>query len=372
VPTAKIVLESPVLESFRVAQVRGMFDVPAAASVRHEWDVSLPVEEKPWQVGLVVGPSGSGKTVIGRRLFAGALFHEGYAWPEQAALVDAFPAHLGGAAITQALSSVGFSSPPHWLKRFAHLSNGQRFRCELARVLLEDADCVVFDEFTSVVDRDAAKTSSAAVARALRSRGKPKLVALSCHYDVVDWLQPDWVFDTASMTFAWRSLRRRPPIRLDVREAHHRAWSLFSGHHYLSRTLNRAARCFVALWDGNPVAFTSCLNSLGARRKGRREHRTVVLPDYQGVGIGNALSEWLGAYLAGQGLRFVSTTSHPAMIRHRQRSPLWRTLSKGHQSAQKKKGRATTSAARLTARFEYAGPPWERGRDWPLSPAANG
>ncbi len=61
--------------------------------------------------------------------------------------------------------------------------------------MLEDAELVIFDEFTSVVDRDAAKISSAAVAKALRRRGRPRLIALSCHYDIIDWLDPDWVYD---------------------------------------------------------------------------------------------------------------------------------------------------------------------------------
>lgn len=364
-PSLKITLESPIQRSFRTAQVAGMFDIPPAASVSHEWDVSLPTEEKPWQIGLIVGPSGSGKSVIGSRIFPDALFHTGYSWPEESALVDAFPAHLDGQSITGALSSVGFSSPPHWLKRYAHLSNGQRFRCELARVLLEEVPCVVFDEFTSVVDRDAARVSCAAVSKALRARGKPQLVALSCHYDIVDWLQPDWVFDTANNTFAWRLLQRRPAVTLEVHQASARAWPLFSGHHYLSRTLHRAAKCFVALWNGNPVAFASCLPAMGYKGM-RREHRTVVLPDFQGVGIGNALSAWLGGFLKGQGLRFTSVTSHPAMVRHRVKSPLWRCLTKGHQQRQSRKDRASSqSRGRLTARFEYIGPAWLPGNPWP-------
>jgi ABC-type ATPase involved in cell division len=184
-PSAHVLVESPIERSFRVEQVRGLFDVPEQASIRREWDVNIPVEGTDWEIGLIVGPSGSGKTTIGRCLFPDALFHTGYQWPETNAIVDGFPEHLEGREITQALSSVGFSSPPHWLKRYSHLSNGQKFRCELARLMLEEAELVVFDEFTSVVDRDAAKVSSAAVAKALRRRGRPKLIALSCHYDVL-------------------------------------------------------------------------------------------------------------------------------------------------------------------------------------------
>lgn len=340
-----------------------MFDVPNAASVKHEWHVDLPIEDKPWQIGLIVGPSGSGKTTIGRRLFPDALFHEGYEWPADAAVVDGFPAGLDGAEVTQALSSVGFSSPPHWLKRYSHLSNGQKFRCELARLMLEDADTVVFDEFTSVVDRDAAMISSAAVSKALRRRGSPRLVALSCHFDIVDWLDPDWVYNVATDTFSWRCLQGRPAVDLQIHEATGAAWSLFRGHHYLTANIHKAARCFVATWRGAPVAFTSYIHFPHPKVVGaKREHRTVVLPDYQGVGIGNAMSEWLGEHLRAKGLRFLSTTSHPAMIRHRHRSPRWRVNRIGHTSpvySNTKSLLKTQSCSRITAGCEYVGLPQE-------------
>lgn len=374
-PAARIVLESLVVPSFRVATVRGMFDLPAEPSVRHEWDVSIPVEDRPWTIGLVVGPSGSGKTTIGKRLFGDALFHAGYDWPGERAVVDGFPECLDGKTVVQALSSVGFSSPPHWLKRFSHLSNGQKFRCELARLILEDAGTVVFDEFTSIVDRRAAAVGSAAVAKAVRARGKPRLVALSCHYDVTDWLDPDWVYDTADGSFSWRCLRGRPPLELRVYEAHVAAWPLFRGHHYLSRDINRSARCFVAVWGETPVAFTSFLTFPHPVVKNvRREHRTVVLPDFQGVGVGNRLSEWLGAYVTSLGYRFRSVTSHPAMVWHRCRSPLWRCdgmdmLSQHTATTRKMAGsngwrsamKRSSSAGRVTGQFEYVGPSLKDG-----------
>ena len=374
-PRSHVVVESPIRSSFRVDQVRGMFDVPDKVAIRHEWDVDIPIESQAWTIGVIVGPSGSGKTTIGRRLFPGARFHVGYDWPEDAAIVDAFPADLDGKAITGALSAVGFSSPPHWLKRFCHLSNGQKFRCELARLMLESDDTVIVDEFTSVVDRDSAKVSSAAASKAIRRRKSPRLIALTCHYDVIDWLDPDWIYDTANASFSWRSLQGRPEIRLDIHKADRRAWSLFRGHHYLSRDINDSAQCFVATWNGNPVAFTSYMHFPHATARNiKREHRTVVLPDFQGVGIGNRLSDWLGGWLVSQGWRFRSVTSHPSMIAYRSRSLLWRReslgfmtqhtakhksmnggigLSKTQASAMKR----SSSANRLTASFEYVGPP---------------
>lgn len=333
-----------------------MFDVSNRDTIKHEWTVDLPIEGKDWSIGLIVGPSGSGKTTIGRQLFPDAHFHEQYDWPQEKAIVDGFPSDLEGKVITQALSSVGFSSPPHWLKRFDHLSNGQKFRCELARLMLENADTVVVDEFTSIVDRDAAKISCAAVAKSLRQRKRPRLVALSCHYDIVDWLQPDWVYDVATEEFSWRSLWRRPDITLEIRKADKRAWLLFRGHHYLSRDIHVGSSMFVATWNENPVGFASYLPSMGFAGV-KREHRTVVLPDFQGVGIGNALSEWLGAYCKSKGWRFRSVSSHPAMIRHRAKSPLWKMELVGRLSSHSNWSiNKTSSRSRNSGSFEYIGP----------------
>ena len=58
----------------------------------------------------------------------------------------------------------------------------------------------MFDEFTSVVDREIAKISALAISKGIRKSQK-KFIAVTCHYDVLDWLEPDWVFCTDDMTF---------------------------------------------------------------------------------------------------------------------------------------------------------------------------
>ena len=74
-------------------------------------------------------------------------------------------------------------------------------RCDLARAMLTDGELFVFDEFTSVVDRNVAKIGSFAIQKAIRKGGGKKMIAVGCHFDVEDWLLPDWVFDTNTMTF---------------------------------------------------------------------------------------------------------------------------------------------------------------------------
>ena len=57
----------------------------------------------------------------------------------------------------------------------------------------------VFDEFTSVVDRNVAKVCSAAIAKGIRRGSIPcRFVAVTCHYDVAAWLEPDWIVDMST------------------------------------------------------------------------------------------------------------------------------------------------------------------------------
>lgn len=192
-------------------------------------------------------------------------------------------------------------------------------------------------------------------------RRETQLVAASCHYDIIDWLQPDWLYDAGSATFLWRSLQPRPAIDLEVYRTTAEAWPLFARHHYLTGGLHKAATCIVALVDGRPAAFASALHRPhGIAKNLVGGHRTVCLPDFQGIGIGNVMSELLGSAYVARGFRYRSTTSSPAMIRHRARSPLWRMdRSPSVIRPQGKTAsiqRLVTSTMRMTASFEYVGP----------------
>jgi GNAT superfamily N-acetyltransferase len=357
-----MVRESPVELTPRLHQLAGMFDLPAAAVSRVEWEFpDPPLDAEPWQIGLVVGPSGSGKSTVAAELFGDAIVR-GYDWPDGRAVVDGFPADVGVRAATAALSSVGFSSPPNWLRPFRVLSNGEQFRATLARALTEPRGLVVLDEFTSVVDRTVARIGSAAVGKAVRRAPGKKFVAVTCHYDVADWLCPDWALEMPTGEFTRRSLRRRPPVGLEIDRVGREAWALFRPHHYLSHDLNPAAQCFAAFLDGRPVAFGAVLSAPG-RVSFFREHRCVCLPDFQGVGIGNALSEFVAGVYRARGKAYRSTTANPAMIRHRCRSPVWKMVrepslvpaQRGEEVRASREGR-TRATGRLTAGFEYVGP----------------
>ncbi len=359
-------VDCPVVDSFRVQQVGGMFDVPIAERARASFEADVPSMDEPWTMGLIVGPSGSGKSTIARRAFADHLAGA-VDWPADRAVVDCF-GDLDTRQIAGLFTAVGFGSPPSWIKPYRVLSGGEQFRCNLARALAvglqrsrQSADdalpVVVFDEFSSVVDRNVARIGSAAIARSIRGGAIGcRFVAVTCHYDVAEWLEPDWVVDMADRSCTRRRLRR-PEIHIELRRVRPRLWASFAPHHYLNGSLNRAARCYAGWWQGNAVSFCATLPMIG-RKHSWRISRLVTLPDYQGVGIGTRVAEAVCDVHMQQGHRIHLTASHPALLAHCRRSSRWRTV----RVMKSGSGRAATyfrhyrsSTGRCMVSFEYLG-----------------
>ena len=184
-------------KTFRVQKIMTDFDVDPKHSNEHfEGDFDLP---KEWNVGIIVGKSGTGKTTIAKDMFGQELISE-FEYTHKS-VIDDMPKEKSVEEISKAFYSVGFGSVPSWLKPYNVLSNGEKMRVDIARAILEK-DFIVFDEFTSVVDRQVAKVASMAVSKSIRKQNK-KFIAVTCHYDVIDYLQPDWVFNTDTMTFSF-------------------------------------------------------------------------------------------------------------------------------------------------------------------------
>ena len=319
--TVRAVVSTAIADSARVQQVGGMFDLGVPARVETVFSAELPDRDEPWRIGCIVGPSGSGKSAIARQAYGDDLARD-YAWPERKAVVDCF-GNLPIKRITGMLTAVGFSSPPAWIRPFATLSNGEQFRANLARALLLGGDLICYDEFTSVVDRTVARIGSAAVSKSIRKGTVAgRFVAVTCHYDVLPWLEPDWVLDTSDFTLSRRRLRR-PKIRLEICRCLSEAWGLFKRHHYLSDSLSRSGvRCFLGLVDGRPVAFAALLTCPGLAGA-LRVSRVVVLPDWQGVGLGRAFCDGVGELCRQEAQRLYLRTSHTMMIRCLSNDPLW-------------------------------------------------
>jgi GNAT superfamily N-acetyltransferase len=325
-------------------------------SVKKIFDVHIPIEGMDWNVGLIVGASGTGKTTIAKRAFPDFDFFSGFEWTGES-IIDDFPAEISAKKITEILSKVGFSSPPDWLKPFSVLSNGQKMRAELARLIISATKPVIYDEFTSVVDRAVACIGSSAIQKFVRKSEK-QFVAVSCHYDIEEWLEPDWIYDCSEMSFRRGSLRR-PEIKINVRRAVQKEWRVFSQFHYLSNEHNNSAHKYIAEINGEPVAWCSVLHFPHPHINNmKRIHRVVVKPDYQGVGVGGRLISVIAQKYKDEGFRISLVTSSPAFVAGLQKTKDWIMTRKPSRCKKTEPNgvlAGSTSDARITATFEYAG-----------------
>ena len=354
-PSAKFVVQSETGKSFKVNKVKSMFDCDMDI-VKKEYDVDIPIENESWNVGLIVGASGTGKTTIAKKLFKDFLLFEGFEWKGKS-IVDDFPDDLSAKEITEILSKVGFASPPDWLKPFAVLSNGQKMRAELARLIMEADKPFIYDEFTSVVDRQVACIGSAAIQKFVRKTDK-QFIAVSCHYDIAEWLEPDWIYDVNKMEFTRGSLRR-PEIKIGIRKSQQHEWRLFMDYHYLSHAHNNAALKYIAEINGEPVAWCSLLHFPHPIVKNmKRIHRIVVKPDYQGIGVGGKVMSEISKKYKEKGFRVSLVTSSQSFVHSLANSKQWimtRKPSRLQNTAKSGVLAGSTSDARITASFEYVG-----------------
>lgn len=129
---------------------------------------------------------------------------------------------------------------------------------------------------------------------------------------------------------------------------------MFRRYHYLNHDLSKSARCWVATLNGDICGFTSVLPFVGRLKNTWRGHRTVILPDFQGIGLASILTDYVGDLLMSEGKSYITLTSNPKLIYARAKSPKWITyrLGRGKKTGITAK---TSAAGRITASFRYVG-----------------
>lgn len=355
-PRVDVVVETSVSRSARARQLEGMFDVPSQEKQRQEWHADLPIDEDDWNIGLIVGPSGCGKTTVARELFGDSVDMP-LEWGAPS-VIDDFAHGLSVQEISEVCSAVGFNTIPAWLRPYEVLSNGEKFRVSIARRLLEQQDPIVVDEFTSVVDRQVARIGCHAIQKKVR-RDNKRFVGVACHYDIVDWLQPDWVYEPASNQFYRRSLRPRPALEIEICRVDYSAWKIFAPYHYMTADLHKAAQCFCLFVEGEPACIAAILYRPHPKRRNiYGVSRLVVLPDYQGLGLAFVLMDYLGEQFRALGRELRAYPAHPALIRAFDRSSKWRIEKKpamSHKTKGKRTGGGLSFGGRPNAVFSWAG-----------------
>mmetsp|Transcript_6837 Transcript_6837/g.17052 ORF Transcript_6837/g.17052 Transcript_6837/m.17052 type:complete len:799 (-) Transcript_6837:42-2438(-) len=325
-------------------------------------------------VGLIIGPSGTGKSSLLQQF--GTI--EIPRWEHGVPLINHF-SDLDDAQ--EKLCAAGLVDVTAWLRPYSMLSTGEQHRADFARVI---GSGVCVDEFTSTVDRALAKRIAAAIGALSRARAWSGMVFAGCHSDIAKHLRADWVYDTLTQKLEilapspgylpddFKSemppacVAADPPappldvihllspvtLRVRVERCGCNLWQRFAPHHYLSASLAPRSKCFVAVIDDcdenagthrgvqthqRSVNLHSAIGFVASKaidlprpkmygtlalRGCYRESRLVVVPEFQGLGLGKQLSEAVAQLFVDQGIRYISKAAHPR-VAYRDSSPLW-------------------------------------------------
>jgi ABC-type dipeptide/oligopeptide/nickel transport system ATPase subunit len=323
----ELTLKSDVATSFRCTKAANSLDIDAEKKSVHHFEVDADLEA-PYSIGLIVGASGSGKTTFAQHVFGIECFKS--LLDPARPVIDQFEGQFSYDECAAMLSGVGLTAVPCWIRPAYTLSNGQRARAECALQMAAAGDRVtVIDEWTSVVDRTVAKVMSHCIAKHARKTGK-KIVLLSCHYDVIDWLNPDWVIDCNKQTFTDRRLlcrdfKRTERLRFDIRQIDRSSWKFFSRYHYLSETMVSGLTRLYGLFHGAEQIGFLCFANYTPKKAGMATlmhfNRLVIHPDYAGFGIGIKFVNACSAMMAKKGYdvrgKFSSAPVFSAMSKNR-------------------------------------------------------
>lgn len=198
--------------------------------IEDEISVEIPTFEIPktkWNIGLIVGSSGSGKTSLIDHL--GGKQRGLQIFNSEMCIFDLID-RGNPEETSKLLTSVGLSSIPTWLKPMGVLSNGEKYRFQLASDLAYTSnDSIIYvDEFTSVVNRAVAKSMSNSLQKYIRREDR-QIILSSCHDDIIDWIQPDWIFNVNT-----GELKKKSQLNVQNRESEFSGQNMMHGNYSVS------------------------------------------------------------------------------------------------------------------------------------------
>lgn len=345
-----------------------MLHVPSRSSLAEDEDSMCQ-----FRLGVITGLSGSAKSVLLRQHFGPPTE---VCWSPGHSVNDHFASAKDA---KEKLNVVCLDAEEHGGRSYSELSAGEQELANLARLL--NHQHVYLDEFTSTLDRQLGVKVAYSLAQFLNAQGEKNQgwVIVTCHADVLSPLAQaaQWMYDTWKGPFRppedlsdpstrnpdsradgeegllselqregvlsgeHGQMLRRPCVDLRFARCEPWLWSLFRDHHYKTKNLSRKARCFVLFQErtGTLVGFLAVIQQVGTPHEDAdgfsyestwRAHRTVVLPSWQGLGIGSRLSDASAEVHRQLSCMYMAQTVHPRFGNYRDRSPLWEAAKWNH------------------------------------------
>lgn len=270
----------------------------------------------PRDVVYITGDSGSGKSVL-LRVLQKDLEESGFTAVN---IADVEPeedkplVETVGKSVNEALellSKVGLSDAFLFLRRFTELSDGQKYRYKIARMIESQAQFWILDEFAATLDRDTAKIVGYNLQKLARAQGKSVLAATT-HTDLFEDLHPSvHVHKRFGKEITVKYFPNEPSTNCSlVREMHIEAgttadWRSLAGFHYRSHKIAAPRKifclkrgeelCGVIVYCYPPSACFGrrlVLPKMSMKELNEKLSiisRVVVHPKYRTVGLGSRL-----------------------------------------------------------------------------------
>lgn len=195
--TYEVNLQSKIFNNYRCKRACDSLDIDIKEKSKHYFKIDCDIE-KSFNIGLIYGNSGSGKTTLAKKIFGENIFD--IKLNEKDCILNQLNESFTYEECVQLLTGIGLNSVPCWVRPINTLSNGQRARVEAVYLMTKSNDIVIIDEWTSVVDRTVAKVMSLCLNKFAKKNNK-KIIVLSCHSDIIEWLNPDWIIDCNKQEF---------------------------------------------------------------------------------------------------------------------------------------------------------------------------
>lgn len=327
-----IILKSKLPDDFRSQKVINLFDLDTEEKLSHRLNITADVESD-YQIGFIFGASGSGKTTLAKKIY-GNFESELESIDYSKNIISQMNQELTFDSCSKILNAIGLSSYPCWIKPLSSLSNRQRSRALIA-YQFSFKDFIVIDEFTSLVDRETAKAMSYSISKYIRNSNK-KVIFISCHYDVIDWLNPCFIIDCNKQEYIdrrvlWQSFKREEKLKFDIKQCDRSEWKNFSKYHYLSSQQPVGHfYCFGLFLNKKQVGFCAFSNYVPKRKNKKmilHSNRLVLLPEFQGLGIGLKFVDNCASYLKDKGYEIYAKFSSIPMYKARIKSSRWELIS---------------------------------------------
>jgi ABC-type ATPase with predicted acetyltransferase domain len=273
----------------------------------------------PTDIVYITGDSGSGKSVLLKALENDIKHDVGQSAVNMADIrVDPNKPLIDTVGQTfseglELLSRVGLNDAFLFVRRYRELSDGQKYRYRIAKMIESNAQWWIFDEFCSLLDRDTAKIVAFNVQKLARKLGKAVLAATT-HTDLFEDLKPSVHIHKRfgkeiKVQYYPNAVNKTCSLTKEmyVAEGSIEDYHKLSGFHYRdSRRVAAVYKVFV-LKRGDQVCGVILYKYPGLACQGRKEAlgrvltikelnrdlttiaRVVVHPKYRTIGLGTKL-----------------------------------------------------------------------------------